>query len=172
VAKLATTNHPRRAGTGGRRVVWNKPPAHASKKIPSPWNTPAGPSPVRPVKGAAAGRQTAPHAPLNRDTAGELSLGASEVLLALAQGASLVYFIPEDTAQAARACFPKGHPLICIAAQLAALYANAQFASLFAPTGPPALDPARLALVTVFQFMAGLTDEQAADAARGHLAWK
>src|SRR5215208_1998630 len=31
---------------------------------------------------------------------------------------------------------------------------------------------ARLALVLVFQFMEGLTDEQAADAVRGHLAWK
>jgi len=86
--------------------------------------------------------------------------------------APLVYFIPEDTEQAARACFPKGHPFMCIAEQLDALYANAQFASLFAPTGQPALDPARLALVTVFQFMEGLTDEQAADAVRGHLAWK
>lgn len=84
----------------------------------------------------------------------------------------VVYFIPEDTAQAARASFPHGHPLMCIADELGALYANTQFAALFSHTGQPALDPARLAMVTVFQFMEGLSDAQAADAARGHLAWK
>lgn len=84
----------------------------------------------------------------------------------------VVYLIPEDTARAARASFPKGHPLMSIADELGPLYANAQFAALFSHTGQPALDPARLALVTVFQFMEGLSDAQAADAARGHLAWK
>ena len=84
----------------------------------------------------------------------------------------LVYFIPDDTAQAARASFPKGHPLLRIADEFGLLYANAEFAPLFSSTGQPALDPARLALVTVFQFMFGFSDEQAADAARGHLAWK
>ncbi len=84
----------------------------------------------------------------------------------------VVYFIPQDTEQAARASFPKGHPLMRIADEFSLLYANSQFASLFSTTGQPALDPARLALVTVFQFMEGLSDEQAADAVRGHLAWK
>jgi transposase len=83
-----------------------------------------------------------------------------------------VYIIPKDTELAARASFPKGHPLMRIADEFGLLYANAQFASLFSPTGQPALDPARLALVTIFQFMEGLSDEQAADAVRGHLAWK
>jgi transposase len=82
------------------------------------------------------------------------------------------YIIPEDTEQAARASFPKGHPLMRIADEFGLLYTNSQFATLFSPTGQPALDPARLALVTVFQFMEGLSDEQAADAVRGHLAWK
>jgi transposase len=86
--------------------------------------------------------------------------------------APVVYLIPEDTERAARASFPQGHPLMHIADELGPLYANAQFASLFSCTGQPALDPARLAMITVFQFMAGLSDEQAADAARGHLAWK
>ncbi len=86
--------------------------------------------------------------------------------------APVVYLIPEDTELAARASFPKGHPLLRIADEFGLLYANAQFASLFSPTGQPALDPARLVLVTIFQFMEGLSDEQAADAVRGHLAWK
>jgi transposase len=84
----------------------------------------------------------------------------------------LVYLIPEDTAQAAHASFPKGHPLLRIADEFGLLYSNAEFASLFSSTGQPALDPARLALVTVFQFMFGFSDEQAADAVGGHLAWK
>lgn len=86
--------------------------------------------------------------------------------------APLLYIVPEDTELAARASFPKGHLLIRIADEFGLLYANAQFAPLFSPTGQPALDPARLALVTIFQFMEGLSDEQAADAVRGHLAWK
>lgn len=86
--------------------------------------------------------------------------------------APAVYLIPDDTTQAARASFPHGHPLMHIADEFGLLYTNAQFAPLFSPTGQPALDPARLALVLVFQFMEGLTDEQAADAVRGHLAWK
>ena len=43
---------------------------------------------------------------------------------------------------------------------------------LFPTHGQPALAPWRLALVTVFQFMEGLTDRQAADAVRDRLAWK
>jgi transposase len=84
----------------------------------------------------------------------------------------IIYIIPEDTEGAARASFPKGHPLMSIADEFGLLYANAQFATLFSATGQPTLDPARLALVTVFQFMEGLSDEGAADAVRGHLAWK
>ncbi len=84
----------------------------------------------------------------------------------------IVYLIPEDTLQAAHASFPKGHPLMRIADEFGLFYANSQFATLFSATGQPALDPARLALVTVFQFMEGLSDEQAADHVRGHLAWK
>src|SRR5262249_33493 len=38
--------------------------------------------------------------------------------------------------------------------------------------GRPAEAPARLALVTVMQFVEQLSDEQAADAVRDHLAWK
>ncbi len=43
---------------------------------------------------------------------------------------------------------------------------------LFPTHGQPALAPWRLALVTVFQCMEGLTDRQAADAVRDRLAWK
>ena len=86
--------------------------------------------------------------------------------------APVVYIVPEDTARVARQAFPKGNPYLRIADELGPLYANAQFADLFSPTGQPGLDPARLALITVFQFMEGLSDAQAADAVRARIDWK
>jgi transposase len=83
-----------------------------------------------------------------------------------------VYIIPDDTEQVARATFPKGNPYLLIADELGPLYANAQFATLFAKTGQPGLDPARLALITVFQFMEGLSDEQAVTAVAARIDWK
>ena len=58
-----------------------------------------------------------------------------------------------------------------LADQLGAIYRDEQFAALF-PRGQPALSPARLALVTVLQFVEGLSDRQAADAVRGRIDWK
>ena len=52
------------------------------------------------------------------------------------------------------------------------IYTNAQFAPLFSKSGQPALDPARLALILVLQFLDGLSDRQAADAVRDRIAWK
>ena len=64
--------------------------------------------------------------------------------------APVVYIIPADTARVARQAFPKGNPYLLIADELGPLYANAQFAALFSQTGQPGIDPARLALITVF----------------------
>jgi len=55
---------------------------------------------------------------------------------------------------------------------LGTTYTDEGFADLFPTHGQPALAPWRLALVTVFQCMEGLTDRQAADAVRDRLAWK
>jgi transposase len=54
----------------------------------------------------------------------------------------------------------------------AALFRNAQFTALFSSTGQPAEDPARLALMLLFQFLEGLSDRQVADALRDRIAWK
>jgi transposase len=56
--------------------------------------------------------------------------------------------------------------------RLRTIYTDEAFADLFPTHGQPAFAPWRLALVTVFQFMEGLTDRQAADAVRDRLAWK
>ncbi|WP_415789520.1 transposase [Deinococcus saxicola] len=56
--------------------------------------------------------------------------------------------------------------------ELGVLYEDADFATLFPPLGRPALPPWRLALITIFQFLEGLPDRQAADAVRARLDWK
>ncbi|GAA2273510.1 hypothetical protein GCM10010368_48670 [Streptomyces roseiscleroticus] len=55
---------------------------------------------------------------------------------------------------------------------LDALFSDADFVDLFPVRGRPALSPARLALVSVLQFVEGLTDRQAADAVRARIDWK
>ena len=80
--------------------------------------------------------------------------------------------IPPETARVAHAAFPKGTLCLQIRDTLGPLYADAQFAALFSPTGQPAEAPARLALVLILQFAENLSDRQAADAVRGRIDWK
>jgi transposase len=80
--------------------------------------------------------------------------------------------IPEETRRVAWAAFPKGTLAMRLADKLGAIYQDKEFAGLFPPRGQPALSPGRLALVTVLQFMEGLSDRQAADAVRGRIDWK
>ena len=72
--------------------------------------------------------------------------------------APLVYCLPEDTAQVARAAFPKGNAYLRVYDTLGPIYSNPQFAALFPKGGQPAIAPAQLALVTLFQFAEGLSD--------------
>src|SRR5215831_6582569 len=80
--------------------------------------------------------------------------------------------IPEETARVAHAAFPRGHVIMQLRDTLGAIYTDEAFVDLFPTHGQPASAPWRLALVTIFQFMEGLTDRQAADAVRDRLAWK
>src|SRR4051812_6911455 len=80
--------------------------------------------------------------------------------------------IPEDTARAARAAFPKGNVYMRLRNELGRLYEDEQFAALFPVRGQPAAAPWRLALILVMQFAEGLSDRQVADAVRGRLDWK
>jgi len=80
--------------------------------------------------------------------------------------------IPADTARVAHAAFPKGNVYLKLRDELGCVYSDSQWAGLFADRGRPAEAPGRLALVTVFQFMEGLSDRQAADAVRGRIDWK
>lgn len=80
--------------------------------------------------------------------------------------------IPDETACLAWTVFPKGNLFMQLRDHLGMIYQNHQFLSLFSPTGQPALAPARLALVTIMQFIEGLSDRQAADAVRDRRSWK
>jgi transposase len=80
----------------------------------------------------------------------------------------LGYQVPDETVRVARAAFPKGNLYMEMQAELGMIYTNPQFAALFSPTGQPAEDPARLALILVMQALEGLPDRQTADAVRGH----
>lgn len=80
--------------------------------------------------------------------------------------------IPAQTKLVAEAAFPKGNLLMTLRDQLGPIFADEVFAPLYPNLGQPAESPARLALVTVMQFVENLTDRQAADAVRGRIDWK
>jgi transposase len=85
--------------------------------------------------------------------------------------APVVYILPEETAQVAKAAFPKGNRYLRLRDALGPLFANADFQDLFSREGRPAQDPVRLALITIMQFVERLSDEQAADVVRGRIDW-
>jgi transposase len=56
--------------------------------------------------------------------------------------------------------------------ELGVFYTDHEFAALYAMRGRPGEPPWRLALVLVFQFMEGLSDQAAAEAVRSRIDWK
>ena len=80
--------------------------------------------------------------------------------------------IPDQTVKIARAAFPNGNIYMRLRKEFETIYSDTQFQALYASRGQPAETPWRLALVTLMQFMEGLTDRQAADAVRGRIDWK
>jgi transposase len=80
--------------------------------------------------------------------------------------------VPEETARVARIAFPTGALAIDLRDQLGTIYEDELFADLFPTRGQPAEAPWRLALVTVLQFVEGLSDRQAAQAVRRCIDWK
>lgn len=80
--------------------------------------------------------------------------------------------VPEETARVARAANPKGNVYMSMRDELGSIYEDQMFAALFPQRGQPAEAPWRLALVTVMQYMGGLSDRQAAEAVRERIDWK
>jgi transposase len=81
--------------------------------------------------------------------------------------------VPEATAAAVHAAFPKGNLYVELRAEFGTLYDDQLFADLYPSEGRPVeVAPWRLALVVVMQYIEGLTDRQAADAVRRCIDWK
>lgn len=80
--------------------------------------------------------------------------------------------IPEETVRVALAAFPKGNVYMTMRDKLGPLFGDADFVALFDWRGQEGISPALLSMVTLLQFMEGLTDRQAADAVRGRIDWK
>src|SRR5712692_1532394 len=80
--------------------------------------------------------------------------------------------VAEETARVARAANPKGNVCMRMRDELGSIYHDQMFTALFPRRGQPAEAPWRLALVTVMQYMEGLSDRQAAEAVRERIDWK
>lgn len=80
--------------------------------------------------------------------------------------------IPEPTARLAHIVCPKGGLCLWIGDELSTIFQDELFQDLFPRRGQPAETPWRLALVTVLQFVEGLSDRQAAEAVRTRIDWK
>ncbi len=80
--------------------------------------------------------------------------------------------VPEETARVARAANPKGNVYMRMRDELGSIYEDHMFTALFPRRGQPAEAPWRLALVSVMQYLEGLSDRQAAKAVRERIDWK
>jgi len=80
--------------------------------------------------------------------------------------------IPEETIAVAQAAYPKGNIYMLLRDKLGPLFSDGEFAELFSWQGQTGISPGLLAMVTVMQYMEGLTDRQAAEAVRGRIDWK
>jgi transposase len=80
--------------------------------------------------------------------------------------------IPRETIRVAHAAFPHGNIYLKLKDELGSIYEDAAFAHLFPQRGQPAASPWQLAMVTVMQYIEGLSDRQAADAVRSRIDWK
>lgn len=80
--------------------------------------------------------------------------------------------IPALTAQVARASNPVGTTAMWVRDRLDGLWRDEDFASWYPRDGRPGLSLAQLATVCVLQFLLGLSDRQAAEAARCRIDFK
>jgi transposase len=80
--------------------------------------------------------------------------------------------IPEDTIRIARAAFPHSTRFMQMRDALGTIYDHPACEALYPQRGKPAEAPWRLALITVMQFAAALSDRAAADAVRSRIDWK
>lgn len=80
--------------------------------------------------------------------------------------------IPELTQFVAEAALTKGNIFMTMRDEFGPIFEDEAFADLYPTIGQPAESPARLAMVTVMQYVENLTDRQAAEAVRERISWK
>ena len=82
------------------------------------------------------------------------------------------YEIPQKTVEIAQAAFPRGNKYTRMRDEMGPIFTDEEFADLYSETGQPAVNPWRLALVTIMQYAENMTDRQAAEAVRARIDWK
>lgn len=80
--------------------------------------------------------------------------------------------VPVETVRLAHKVFRKGNIYVTLRDALGAVYADEKYAALFSLRGQPSVPPGRLALVSVVQYIEGLSDRAAAEAVRARIDLK
>ncbi len=80
--------------------------------------------------------------------------------------------VPVETARVARAAFPKGNVAMWMHDHLGAFVRDIDLDRVYCLRGRPVEAPWRMVVVTVVQYIEGLSDRQAADAVRARIDWK
>lgn len=80
--------------------------------------------------------------------------------------------LPENTARVARRAFRRGNTYLTIGDEIGQIFRDEDFEDLYAVEGAPALSPAQLVLVLIFQAMEGLSDREAVEAVQARMDWK
>ena len=80
--------------------------------------------------------------------------------------------IPELTQFVAKSALSNGNIFMTLRDELGPIFEDEEFSDLYPTIGQPAASPARLAMVTVMQYVENLADRQAAEAVRERISWK
>lgn len=80
--------------------------------------------------------------------------------------------IPPETAEVAKAAFPKGNVYVTLRDKVGPLFEEEGFGELYEWQGQAGVSPGLLASVIVLQFCEGLTDRQVAEGVRSRIDWK
>ena len=80
--------------------------------------------------------------------------------------------IPAATIHLAKTVFVEGNIYMRLRDHFDTFYEDAEFVALYPNCGQPGYSPARLALISIMQFMEHLSDRQAAEAVKARSDWK
>ena len=80
--------------------------------------------------------------------------------------------IPAETISLAKTVFGEGNIYMRLRDHFDTFFEDPDFAALYPNCGQPGYSPARLALISIMQFMERLSDRQAAEAVKARIDWK